>query len=207
MKLSKQQKRTLRINLFFLIFFIASINIFGQDFRAGIRFGMDGSQVNGDQLSGFNKAGVILGGFVNRKISEPITLQMEIVYIQKGSMKPTDANNSFYRMRLGYIQVPVLMYYKIGKKINLLAGPAFGTLISFSEEDEYGEYPDPIPFEKFEFSGSIGISYSLGDNWKFDGRYSTSITTIRPFPGNSNLNYFDKGQYNLLIEFTLMYSF
>src|SRR5258706_10632378 len=95
--------------IFFLFFILITNLIYAQNFNAGLRFGIDGSQVNGDNLSGFNKAGIIAGAYVSRKFSDLISLQMEMVYIQKGSRKPTDMNNSYYRLRVHYIEVPVLV--------------------------------------------------------------------------------------------------
>ena len=189
--------------ILFLIFSLAAFHLSGQSFEGGLRFGLCGSQVNGDQLSGFNKAGLIAGGFIGRKLSESVSLQMEMVFIQKGSRKPTDSDNRFYRLRVHYIEVPLLVKYKLAKKLEITAGPSFGTLAFSAEDDEYGVYPNPIPFKKYELSGNFGIIYALSDQWSFDARYSNSLNTIRPFPGSYH-RFFEKGQYNVLIEFSLL---
>ncbi len=192
---------------FLFLFFLLTTNlIFAQDFNAGIRFGVCGSQVNGDNLSGFDKAGLIGGAFVNRKFSDLISLQMEMIYIQKGSRKPTDINNDYYRLRVHYIEVPLLVIFHVSKKIDLTVGPSFGSLIFSEENDEFGVFPNRPPFRKFELSGNAGIVYKLDDKWSVDGRYSNSLTTIRPFQDTYS-TFFDRGQYNLLIEFSLIYQF
>ena len=63
-------------------------NIKGQNFDGGIILGISTSQVRGDDLAGFNKAGILAGAFVNKKISQLLSLQMEMTYIQKGSNNP-----------------------------------------------------------------------------------------------------------------------
>jgi hypothetical protein len=196
----------MRRGLLLFAFLLITIFLSAQNFNAGIRFGLCGSQVNGDRLSGFNKLGVLGGGFVNRKITEKVSLQMEIVFIQKGSRKPTDINNTFYRMRVHYIEVPILFLYHATKKITLTAGPSYGTLIFSEENDEFGVYKNTQPFRKYELAGNAGIIYKLDDQWSFDGRFSQSITTIRPFPGSYN-PFFDKGQYNVLVEFSFLREF
>ena len=57
--------------IFFIFFFILFLNKYtgAQEFNAGGLSGLSTSQVSGDNLGGFNKAGIILGGFVNRKIN------------------------------------------------------------------------------------------------------------------------------------------
>lgn len=189
--------------ILFLIFSLSAFQLIGQGFEGGLRFGLCGSQVDGDQLSGFNKVGVLAGAYVSRKLSEAVSLQMEMVFIQKGSRKPIESNNSFYRLRVHYLEIPLLVKYKVTKKLSLTAGPSFGTLAFSAEDDEYGVYPNPIPFKKFELAGNLGVVYALSDQWSFDARYSNSINTIRPFPGKYH-PFFEKGQYNVLIEFSLL---
>ena len=64
-----------------------------QNFGGGLILGLSTSQVGGDNLGGFNKAGLLVGAFVNIPISELLSFQMEMTYIQKGSNNP-NMNNS-----------------------------------------------------------------------------------------------------------------
>ena len=54
----------------------------------GIILGLSTSQVGGDDLGGFNKAGLLAGMFANQSISPLLSFQMEMTYIQKGSNNP-----------------------------------------------------------------------------------------------------------------------
>ena len=190
----------------FIVLLCSFLRVSAQDFDAGLRIGISGSQVNGDRLSGFDKVGLLGGAYVNRQLSERFTIQMEMVFIQKGSRKPTDDFNTYYRMRLHYIEVPLMLQYHTSKKFAITAGPSFGTLIFSEEDDQFGVYQNALPFKKVEFSANFGLLYHLDEHWSFDGRYSQSVTTIRPFPGTYN-PFFEKGQYNVLIEFSLLYGF
>lgn len=196
----------MKLKILFLFFIFTTHFLFAQSFNAGLRFGVSGSQVNGDNLTGFNKAGLLAGAFVNRNFSDHFSMQMEMIYIQKGSRKPTDIYNNYYRLRVHYIEVPLLVLFHASKKIDFTAGPSFSTLIFSEENDEFGVFRDSPPFKKFELSGNAGIIYKLDDKWSFDGRYSHSITTIRPYPGTFS-TFFDRGQYNVLIEFSMVYQF
>src|SRR5207237_7949390 len=103
-----------RIIFSLFLFSIFSGTIYGQRFHAGLIAGISTTQVAGDQLSGFNKAGIIGGGFVVTPIGDKTSLQMEINFIQKGSRKPLQTdNNEFYVMRLSYFEVPVLFKWQI----------------------------------------------------------------------------------------------
>lgn len=196
--------------IFFVAFFLSNFQLLhAQRFHAGMIGGISTTQVAGDQLSGFNKAGVIVGGFVNSPISDKTSLQMEIIFIQKGSRKPvqTDNDNQFYVMRLSYFEVPVLFKWQVATKLNVEAGPSFGTLIFSEEEREWGVYQPNPPFKAFEFSGNIGLSYPLTEKLKVNSRFSSSILPIRPFVQNYDLSFFNKGQYNTVLTFTLQYQF
>src|SRR5687768_1040627 len=122
------------MKIYFLAIFLSiALCMKAQEFNAGLRFGMDASQVNGDRLAGFDKAGILAGVFVNRNFSERISVQMEMIFIQKGSRRPLDDFNTYYRLRVHYIEVPVLLRYQASKKFTVYAGPSYGVLI-FSEE-------------------------------------------------------------------------
>jgi hypothetical protein len=185
-----------------------SFHASAQDFHAGFRFGMSATQVSGDNLSGYDKAGILGGAFVSRQFSQLISLQMEMIFIQKGSRKTVSKiDNSYYRMRLHYIEVPLLMKFHVSKKINLEAGPSAGVLIFSEEDDQLGVISYTPAFKKLEISSHLGIQFILSENWLVDLRYSGSLTPVRAFQGSYNYNYFDRGQYNSTLQLSLNYTF
>jgi len=194
----------------FICLFIFSFQwLHAQDFHAGVIGGISATQVAGDGLSGYNKAGVIVGGFVNRSFSDKTSFQMEILFIQKGSRQPVipDQNNEFYVMRLSYIEVPLLFKWQFHPKFNFEFGPSFGNLIFSEEEDQFGIEKNRPPFKTFEFSGNVGLSYQLSEKFTVNSRFSTSVLPIRPFAPSSLNTFFDSGQYNTVLMFTLHYQF
>ena len=73
--------------VFFVFGFLIS-SIQAQNFDGGCLLGVSTSQVGGDNLWGFHKAGLLIGIFANKSISEKLSFQMEMTYIQKGSNNP-----------------------------------------------------------------------------------------------------------------------
>jgi hypothetical protein len=65
----------------FLLSMLASIAAKAQQFNGGFAAGIVGSQVAGDTYSGFNKAGIYAGGWVNLPMKERTAWQMELDYI------------------------------------------------------------------------------------------------------------------------------
>lgn len=194
------KNRLLFMFLFFIPYFIEA-----QSFNSGMRIGIVGSQVDGDSYEGFNKAGLTGGIYVNHKIAEQFSLQMEMNYIQKGSRKPVDLNGSFYLMRVNYLEVPLILHWHVNSMIDIFGGPSYAILLNSYEENEFGVYQGPA-FNSYEVAARIGLSYKLSDQWKVDGRYCNSITTIRPAP-YSYSPYLEKGQYNRYVEIGLSYDF
>jgi hypothetical protein len=196
--------------IFFLIFLLVYIcKGFSQSFKAGLFSGISASQVAGDNLSGFNKAGLILGGSVKTPVAEKWFLQMEIQYINKGSRKPvSETESSYYVMKLRYAEVPVFISWKFINNFSAEGGASVGFLLKATEENEYGEY-DPNPdFEKMDFSFNFGLRYTYKEHWSFNLRFSQSFIPIRK---NDEINYSYRylvdGQYNTVLQNTFCYTF
>jgi len=197
----------MRVKIFFIFYFLLAGASFGQSFKAGLLAGISTSQVDGDHLSGFNKAGVKAGGFVNRKISDKMNLQFEMEFIQKGSRQPLSKDGVFYLMRLNYIEVPLLLSYAPGQKWNIEAGASFAVLLSAFEEDQTGEITNAPPFHRSDYLVCAGGNYFINAHLFCNIRYSYSVITIRPINQNYNYFYFIGGQYNKVIACSIGYRF
>lgn len=200
-------KRVLLISFFsFAAFLYGS----AQDrFKAGLKLGISTTQVHGDTYTGFDKAGLAGGAFVTAKINEKWSASFEMLYVQKGSKhnaNPEAGDFTFYLMKLEYLEVPILFQYHL-KKFTFELGPGIGYLIRSQEFDFYGPFPPAAPFQKYEASASIGVSYTffkrLGINW----RYTNSILPIRVFSNPAVAATYNPGQRNNVLAFTLNYTF
>lgn len=195
--------------IFFIPIFLLSLSLQAQTFRAGAFAGLSTSQVSGDNLGGFDKAGLYAGGFVNIPMGEKWLVQMEITYIQKGS-RPTDSDREFnpYMIypTLNYAEVPVLFIYKAKPKINIEAGLAFGVLVYSREEDSFTELDIQRPYSDFDFSFVIGVDYFLSEKFSINSRWNNSFIPIRKHASGQThgLNF---GQYNTVIAFSLRWHF
>lgn len=183
-----------------------------QEFKAGFQFGMTGTQVRGDGISGFNKAGLFGGFFVNRPTGKIGEFQLELNFIQKGSRKNNDPEQGIYDkylLRLNYIELPFSYRFNLTKKIKLEGGLMIAYLITSKEFDENGEIiPDLTVdyFNDFDFSIMAGINYKLSKKLSINFRYSYSILPIRGTP-KIDTNRWTKGQYNSVLCTALQYNF
>ena len=194
------------------LFILVSISVKSQDFSAGAQFGMTGTQVTGDGLSGFNKAGIFAGVYVNRPMGRLGKAQLEFNFIQKGSRKnakPSDGIYDSYLLRMNYIEVPIMYKFRIIKPLEIEAGLQFAYLINYREFDEHGEfYPDPdVPnLKKLDFSAFAGLHYKINDKWGISLRYAYSILALRPKPEQVHFRW-DGGMFNEVLCTSFQYTF
>lgn len=185
--------------------------VFSQEFHGGIHAGLSMTQVSGDQLGGFDKAGIFGGGFVNLHFLLKSSVQLEINYIQKGSRKNPNADNGDYTkylLRLHYIEVPLLYKYDLNKWISFEIGAAVAFLAKSTEEDENGESWEPRPFNRYEVSLIGGGYVNFTKNLKLNIRYENTFPFLPIRKHYSEATYrLNKGQYNSLITLILLYEF
>ena len=197
--------------LIIVILFLIQIKCVGQRFNGFVYTGISTSQVSGDALGGFDKAGVILGAGVVSDVSRnhKTLVGMEIGYIQKGSRKPSklaQGDVATYLLRLNYLEVPLYLKHAITSKFYAYAGGAIGVLTSSLEENEMGVSYD-VPFNKFDVSILGGMEYEITSHWHMNLRLIQSVAPIREFGGEVPYAFFDNGQYNTVLAFTLNYFF
>ena len=108
-----------------------------------------------------------------RKIS-PDLYEFQLLYVQKGSRDtitdPFDENYK-YKIKLGYLEVPIMCIWKIvgkeDKNLSLGAGGAISFLIKENEVDEHGDIPDTKAFNKFDISDLCELGYLHSRNLYF----------------------------------------
>ena len=199
-----------KIVVFFFI--LASSFCYSQDFNAGTIIGINTSQVSGDNLSGFNKLGLRIGGFVTREFRN-FDGQIELQYINKGSRELIAQNtyNEGYKFQVNYIEIPISIKKTISKNSHVELGFSIGHLLNWIEEydgiDDYG-----IDIKKIEYSCHIGFQYKINPNLYFNSRFSNSLSPIRPHSlsqhnSDSNVYQWNRGQYNTSISFVIKYYF
>ncbi len=169
--------------------------------------GLAATQLDGDNLGGYNKPGVRFGGWVNTRIKPNMILQLELEYIQKGS-KISDAElerQKYYHCRLNYIQVPLLAKTTLLPRLEGEAGIAASYLTRSLEDKDGGGFLEASPdFTQFELSGLVGIGYQLLENLSVSVRFNYSLLPVREHPGDQTY-WLDRGQFNNAMLFSLYY--
>ena len=183
-----------------------SISIKAQSFGGGMILGLSTSQVSGDNLGGFKKAGLLIGGFIDLQLNNAVRSQMEMTFIQKGSNNPNMNENSYSDISLSYVEIPLLIKYQQSRTIAIEGGVETALLISASDNDIYGQISanSSRKFNRTDISVFIGIDYFINQRLILNSRISNSILPIRAHASNTTFQ-FNKGQYNSVMSFALYY--
>ena len=198
-----------------ILFLIVTISADAQRFKGAVMAGMNMSQVDGDEVVGYNRYGLHLGvaaimPFKNWDVT------LETVYSQKGAyQKPQFAGDSLtgeYDLRLNYVEIPLLVHYTDKKFIGFGLGASYGRLVHAYEEEHSGNqdpYMDSVAFKKDDWNMLVDIQIRIWQRLKFNVRFAYSIASIRErtfdppgFPAP-----WSRKQYNNLWTFRLVYVF
>ena len=194
-----------------LVSFVTSLK--SQNFHGGVTAGMVASQVAGDTYSGFNKAGLFLGGFVNWDFTKRSALQLELEYFQKGSRKNPDPENDDYEsylFRANYVELPVLYHFKINW-FTLFAGPSAGILFGYFEKKNEEVISDLNGYNKparVTIQMNAGFRFKIKDKFGFDFRYNFSLLNIRSNNVTGDVwRIWTYGQFHDALVFSVFYQF
>src|SRR6188474_2797152 len=83
--------------------------------RGGVIFGMNASQIDGDDYAGYRKVGLNFGFYGQIPVSKRFFLSTEILYSQKGAKNPVTPNTPvqyWYTWNIQYAEIPLLIHYQ-----------------------------------------------------------------------------------------------
>lgn len=161
----------------FLILFIVAGTCAadGQDFKANLLIGLNASQVDGDNLSGYNKAGLRAGAEISYPLNDNQALGSGLIYSQRGSSSSSDSPG-FLRIRINYIEIP-LHYIYATSKWEARAGLVAGTLLNARTDNGTGFTNSRNLYR------NLDLSYELSAGYRVNGRIVLTISHLQSIPG------------------------
>lgn len=177
---------------------IVSIFLFGfvnaqekSEMSFGIKAGVNISDITkspgSKTLVGFN------GGFFGEfMIGDKFAIQPEVLYSGQG------AEYNEGKLKLGYINVPVLAKYYILDSFSIEVGPQAGFLVSAKADGD--DVKDSL--KDFDVSVDFGATYDITKNFLVNARYNLGLTRLQDdlFPGESSSK-------NSVFQFSVGYRF
>jgi hypothetical protein len=219
-------KKILYLFLFILVM-MPALRVSGQRIKAEVMAGGNLSQVDGDEIYGFDKAGLNIGLGAIVPIGKHFAFSLETLYNQKGSnqgkqyedsvFNPNDSLTEFwtgaYKLRLNYLEVPFLLHYT-DKIISAGVGFSYGRLVNV-QEFEHGRRIESTslnegPYTRNDYNFLADLNFRIHKKipkFRLNIRYAYSISKIR------TRDFYDKfwdytgtrDQFNNLFSVRLIY--
>lgn len=187
-----------------------------QNFKARIIAGINASQVEMDQLTGFNKPGLVVGAGASFPFNEMWSLEPEILFSQKGaqsSQQEVARRGRLEVIALNYIDLPIIVNMKVQEDLVLQGGISPNILLSAEVDDGTGRgfYNARSTFKDYDLTFCLGAEYLAWERWGFNVRWNYSILPFNNVEDGSNLNlvnnplYGYTGTFNNVLSFSVRY--
>ena len=204
------------LKIFLVAFFllVVTLNVDAQFIKGALIFGTNISQVDGDEVYGFKKIGFNIGASAIVPFSNKWAISIENIYSQKGAyQKPqyADSISGEYRIKLNYVEVPVLVHYTDKNIFTVGAGLSWGRLVKVDEWEHGNKTNTSLSsgtYSQNDINILADLRFRIWKKLKFNVRYAYSIPKIRTRE-HSDLSgdTWIRKQYNNLVSFRLIYVF
>jgi hypothetical protein len=221
--------RQLCASILVTCFLCWSSKLFAQDdhtvsphIRGGLILGMNASQIDGDDYAGYHKVGFNAGFYGQLPLSKLFFFSTEILYAEKGGKSPVvHGLPTAYSWTLQYAEIPILFHYQDKRAFNVGAGLSYSRLVG--EQLYADQEPQPpidicpgppadvsllpdnyLCIKKSDFTVMAEANYLATKHLVINVRFAYSLAPIGYFGGS---NYINRGMYNNLLSFRLMWVF
>ena len=179
-----------RLLLLIIVAFSFATSVYGQNFYGGLIAGGTMSQIGGDDRGGYHKVGIVGGAFAGLNLTEYFDVQMELKYIQKGSLSNDIENrpgSDPFLIKLDYIDLPIVFSYNLKnininefnlKPLNLEFGLSFDFLVNARQEMLGLEVTASDPWRKVVLNTVLGVRFDINDDFAIGLRTINAMTSI-----------------------------
>jgi hypothetical protein len=214
-------KLKIAIYFFFITVLFLGKDVFGQRIKGVVIGGVNITQVDGDEIFGFNKVGLNMGLAAIMPFGKGFSVSIETLYSQKGAnqkdqYKTEDSLGNIltgaYKLQLNYLEVPILVHYTDHDRITIGGGFSYGGLVSLKEY-EHNQRVETTTLASGVYSNSdisvvADLRFRIYKRLKFNIRYSYSMIKIRTRKFDDFLgNTWERDQFNNVFSLRLYYIF
>jgi hypothetical protein len=197
-----------------LAMFFVALSVNAQVIKAGLKGGLNTSNIISNIDNTQLKLGFQAGGMISLDFIPKVSIQTEILYSLQGTGFDTDSDDFSYRWDLHYLQVPVLAKIYLTDNLNIQVGPSFNFLLGASSagnldsgfdflDDLIGDFTTgdiDDSFSNADIAAVLGIGYDI-NNVTVALRYNLSLTNINDIEND------DEKWRNQVINLSLGYYF
>ncbi|CAM3392098.1 porin family protein [Aequorivita lipolytica] len=182
-----------KLLLFTAVVLFAFTTAQSQELRIGFKAGVNFASIGGDFTDDYDgRTSFHIGGLVEIPISEKFAVQPELLYSSQGAT--SEYSDSFggvtftveEKLKLDYINIPIMAKYYIIDGLAVEAGPQFGILVSAKGEYEASGGGDSESDEEdlkdvyntLDIGFGLGGSYRLNNGVFFSARYVIGLSDV-----------------------------
>jgi hypothetical protein len=157
----------------------------------GVDYGVKGGvhlaslhvDADGDATPLDPRLGLVVGGFMTRRLAGRLSWQPEVLYTQKGASSEQGGGTA--TQKLDYLDIPVLLSYRVGggpeRQVSAFGGPAVGVRLRARSSASFGgdtlEQDVGGQVERTDLAIVAGAAYQRG-RLIVDARYAWGIADI-----------------------------
>lgn len=140
------------------------------------------------------------GGFAQYSITDKLRLQTELLFSLEGGRSSFNFEDEFQSFMIksditfGYVNLPVMLQYKLFKGLHLEAGPQLGYLVLAENAyetkfsigdvgiDEKGTESIIDDMNRFSLGVNLGLQYDISNRFFVQARYNKGLTKLAKNP-------------------------
>ncbi len=188
---------------FLLLFAVSAFTVLGASAQSsfGIRGGANFFNFAGEDVSEndyTNRAGFHAGVYASFMGEGPISIEPGVFYSVKGTQNDDGIDS---RAVLDYVDVPVLLRFRVGEGFNLFAGPQVSFLTKSKFEGDFGDSTVTLETDDVKSTDAglvFGLGYNLPQGFNIQGSYDYGMT---PVFENSDADVYNRG-FKLSLGYT-----
>ncbi len=155
------------------LFVMSHTLVQAQHTNFGIKGGYNSASIEVDNGTDYDAiSGLHIGGLAHIHVSPHFAVQPELVYSGQGGERPNQ------KLKLGYINLPVLGQYMAGGGFRLQTGPQLGFLVSAEQKIGDIEVDVDDAYDSIDFSWVFGAGYLFSSGLGIDLRYNLGLSDI-----------------------------
>ncbi len=151
----------------------------------GAKAGVNFANITGDDLDGTEgKIGFHIGAVAEISFSEKFSFQPELLFSTQG-LKAEEGDG---KLKLNYINLPLMGKYYVMDGLSLELGPQVGFLLSAKSDDGNDDVDVKDSLKSIDFGLNIGVGYKMESGLNFGVRYNLGLSDINDVDGYDGEN-------------------
>ncbi|MWB94674.1 outer membrane beta-barrel protein [Flavobacterium sp. GA093] len=190
-----------------------------QEVKFGVKAGLNIANQTGDVVGTESLVGFHVGGFAEIKLTDKFSIQPELLYSAQGAKydfsEPEFDSFEEGKLKLAYLNIPVMAKFYVTEKFTVEAGPQIGFLLSAKDDysgsfmgESYSENEDVKDgYKSIDFGVNFGAGYDFTENLSVGLRYNLGLSNIVETEDAEEFDVDDVSVQNSVFSLSVGYKF